>query len=42
MAVIPPGKGKTYINVALALMLLDKFKRAAKVVVVWPNEELKK
>ena len=41
MAVIPPGKGKTHINVALAIMLLKKYKNAQKIIVVWPNEELK-
>ena len=37
MAVIPPGKGKTRIAIATALMLLCKFKNSSKVIMVWPN-----
>ena len=40
MAVVPPGKGKTRIAMATALALLYKFKSAARIVVVWPNDLL--
>ena len=41
MVVVPPSKGKTRITMAIALLLLRKFTKAAKVVIVWPNEVLK-
>ena len=40
MVVVPPSKGKTRITMAIALLLLEKFEKAAKVAVVWPNEVL--
>ena len=41
MVVIPPAKGKTRISMAVALLLLRKFKKASKVVVAFPNKLLK-
>ena len=40
MVVVPPSKGKTRITMAIALLLVSKFTKASKVVVVWPNEVL--
>ena len=40
MVVVPPSKGKTRITMAIALLLLKKFEKAPKVVVVWPNKVL--
>ena len=40
MVVVPPGKGKTRITMAIALLLLRRFEKVTTVVVVWPNEFL--
>ena len=40
MVVVPPSKGKTRITMAIALLLLQKFEKAPKVVVVWQNKVL--
>ena len=40
LVVVPPGKGKTRITMATALLLLRRFEKVTNVVVVWPNEFL--
>ena len=40
LVVVPPGKGKTRITMAIALLLKKRIEKVTNVVVVWPNEFL--